>query len=219
VISPARQAELAAGAALVASAGDLLLLYVANAQRAEAGLPEAGEAPLWIGGALGVVAIPFYALGYLAASRVVAGVSARASRALLAAGAAVALLGSVIHGLTAVHISAEVAAAAPVRDPLALLVGSDPLLLVLWCLAALAVAGASALFAWSVARGGTLAPRGAALANPALVTIALAALGMPSVLLRAFLTPAAPNLAHFVFFFVCSRVLRSGRIQHGARAG
>jgi hypothetical protein len=71
VISPARQAELAAGAALVASAGDLLLLYVANAQRAEAGLPEAGEAPLWIGGALGVVAIPFYALGYLAASRVV----------------------------------------------------------------------------------------------------------------------------------------------------
>ena len=45
---------------------------------------------------------------------------------------------------------------------------------------------------------------GSELANPALVTLGFALLGMPVVWLRAFLVPAAPNLAHLVFFAVCA---------------
>lgn len=218
MISPARHAQLAAFAALAASAGDLLLLYVANAQRDELGLPQAGQAWLWLGGTIGVVAIPFYALGYRSASRLVAAVSVRAAQVLFVAGAAGALLGSVIHGLTAAHISTQFDAAAPGGDPLESLVSWGPLLLTLWGLAALLVVIASALFLWFVGRGTTVAPRRAALANPALATIALAAAGLPSVLLRSFLTPAAPNIAHLIFFAVCSRVLRSGTASRAERA-
>ena len=118
MLSPSRHAHVAAFAALVASAGDLLLLYVANAQRDELGLPQAGRAWLWLGGTIGVVASPFYALGYRSASRLMAAVSLRAAQAVFVAGTAGALLGSVIHGVTAVHISAELDARAPGRDPL-----------------------------------------------------------------------------------------------------
>lgn len=209
--SPAHQARVAALAALVASAGDFLLLYVANAQRHELGLPEPGRAWLWLGGALGVVAIPFYALGYRSASHLVATASLGGARALFLTGAAGALFGAVIHGLTTAHIHAELDAAVPGRDPLASLVDSGPLLLTLWGLAAFLVVIASSVFLCFVGRGTSAAPRGAALANPAFLTIALAAVGLPSVLLRSFLTPAAPNLAHLVFFAVCSRLLRPGQ--------
>jgi hypothetical protein len=144
--------------------------------------------------------------------------SSRAARAVFVAGVAVALLGSVIHGLTAVQIGADLDAGAPGRDPLESLLSWGPLLLTLWGLATLLVVAASALFLWFVGRGLTAAPRNAALANPALVTIALAAAGLPSVLLRSFLTPAAPNIAHFIFFLVCSRVVCSLGSRGGERA-
>jgi hypothetical protein len=97
-------------------------------------------------------------------------------------------------------------------------VSSGPLLPTLWALAALLVLVASALFLWFVGRGTTVAPRRAAFANPALATIALAAAGLPSVLLRSFLVPAAPNIAHLIFFVVCSRVLRSSSARGAERA-
>jgi predicted acetyltransferase len=218
VTSPARCAYIAAFAALVASAGDLLLLYVANSQRDALGLPRAGPAWLWLGGVLGVVAIPFYAFGYWSASRLVAAASNRAARTLFICGTAGALVGSVIHGVTTVHIAAELEAAGPGRDPLASLLGWGPPILVLWGVAALLVIAASALFLWFVGRGATAVPRAVALANPAFGTIALAAAGLPSVVLRSFLTPAAPNIAHFIFFVVCWRVARPSGSRAGKRA-
>jgi hypothetical protein len=218
-MSPDRCASIAALAALIASVGDVLLLYVANARREELGLPAAGPGWLWLGGVLGVVAIPIYALGYRAAASLVAPASARAAQTLFITGAAGAVVGCVIHGLTAAHISAELASQSPARDPLVSLVGAGPLLPTLWALAALLVVVASAVFFWFVGRGTTVAPRAVALANPALTTIALAAVGLPFLFLRSFLTPAAPNLAHVIFFLVCWRVLRSrARIRiYGAR--
>lgn len=195
-------------AALVASAGDLLLLSAANAPRDELGLPGPARIGLWLGGALGVVAIPLYALGYRAASRVVATASVRAAQGVRVAGSGGALLGAAIHGLTAAHIAGR-DAGAPGRDPLVSLLDSAPLV-ALWSVASLLVLLASALFAWLTARGVTAAPRAAALANPAGITLAVAAAGLPFTLLRAFLTPAAPNLAHVVFFAVCARVLAAG---------
>jgi len=211
VTASARHAAAAALAAFVASAGDLLLLYVGNAQRPELALPPAGPAWLWLGGALGVLAIPFYALGYRAAARLVAPASVRGARALFATGAAGALVGSVIHGLTTWHIQRGLASGAAAGDPMASLAESGSVLLVAWGIAALLVLVASAVFLWFVTRDATDVPRAAGLANPALLTLVLAAAGLPSDLLRSFLTPAAPNIAHLVFFIVCARVLRATR--------
>jgi hypothetical protein len=192
-----------------------MLLYVANAQREELGLPPAGPAWLWLGGALGVLFIPLYALGYRAASRLVAPASSSAAQILFASGALAAVLGSLIHGLTAAYIRADLEAAVSGPDPLESVASWGALLPALWGLAALSVLIASALFAWFASRGAARAPRSAALANPALVTVALSAVGLPFLFLRSFLTPAAPNLAHLVFFSVCMWSLRSGRSSPG----
>ena len=60
-MSSTRMLRLAAIAAVLASLGDLLLLYFANAQRPELGLPAIGSVWLLGGGVLGALAIPFYA--------------------------------------------------------------------------------------------------------------------------------------------------------------
>lgn len=207
-MSPEGQARLAACAALIATAGDLLMLFVANAQREELGLPQPGAGWLELGGVLGVAAIPLYALGYRSASRPVAAASLAGARVVFLAGAAGAGVGALIHGLTALHIGGELAAAVPGRDPLTSVSEWGPALLALWGLAALLVLTACVPFVWFVGRGVTPAPPLAALANPALLTVALAAAGHPSLLPHAFLTPAAPNLAHLIFFVVCSRLHR-----------
>ena len=54
---------LAAVAALAASAGDLLLLWVASAGRTELGLPAPLPGALLAGHLLGVFAIPLYGVG------------------------------------------------------------------------------------------------------------------------------------------------------------
>jgi hypothetical protein len=46
--SPAYHARVAALAALVASVGDFLLLYIASSSGAELGLPHLGRAWLWV---------------------------------------------------------------------------------------------------------------------------------------------------------------------------
>jgi hypothetical protein len=215
LISLVRQAQVASVAALLASAGDFILLYVANAQREELGLPPAGPAWLWLGGALGVLFIPLYALGYRAASRLVAPASSSAAQILFVSGAIAAILGSLIHGLTTAYIGADLEAGVPGRDPLASVVSWGVLLPTLWGLAGLCVLVASGLFLWFVGGGAAHAPRSAALANPALVTVVLSAVGLPFLFLRSFLTPAAPNLAHLVFFLVCVWSLGSGRSSPG----
>jgi hypothetical protein len=199
-------ARVAAVAAVFASAGDLLLLYVANARRPELGLPPAPGGALALGGALGVVAIPLYALGYRAAAGLVPRRSAASARTVAGLGAVAAIAGAAIHGLTARAIHIEAAAAAPAADPLAGLLASTPLLL-LWALAALCVLAASCVLAIRTLGSPLLAERLAAIANPALLTVALVAIGLATPLGRAFLAPAAPNLAHAAFFALCARAL------------
>jgi hypothetical protein len=194
-------------AAVVASAGDLLMLWVANARRPELALGDPGIGWLWLGGALGVVAIPLYALGWRDASRLVAPATSRgAARAIAGLGAASAALGALIHGLTAAQIAADVRSGASPLDPLASVASWGAPLLALWAAAALAVLLASLLLAPAALR--CRAPA-LALLTPAPVTLLLAAVGTASPWLRAFLAPAAPNLAHLVFFTACARRLRA----------
>lgn len=197
--------RIAVLAALVASLGDLILLYVANAQRSELGLAPIGKTWLWLGGALGVVAIPLYALGYRCVANFISTASESGARALFVLGTTGAILGGVIHGLTAVYIDAAWGTAASAVEPLAAVMNSGSLMLALWAIASVAVLVASLLFARYVGTGRTAAPRFGAFANPALVTVVLSVIGAPFVFGRAFLVPAAPNLAHFVFFAFCLR--------------
>ena len=91
------------------------------------------------------------------------------------------------------------------------------LLAVLWGVAGIGALVASVLFAWFVGRGETMLHPAIALANPALVTLGFALLGMPVVWLRAFLVPAAPNLAHLVFFAVCAWAIGSATTSRRER--
>lgn len=205
-------ARLAALAAVAATAGDLLLLWAANAGRPELGMLAPPRAGVWLGGALGVLGIPLYALGYAAAAdRLTRPAAARVVRAT---GAGAALLGAVIHGLTAHLVAADLDASAPPPDPIAAVMASGSTLPLLWAFSALLVAWASLVLARDVARGASSLPRWIAWANPALLTIILALGGLPTPALRAFLTPAAPNLAHLGFFAVLAA---QRRLSVGAR--
>jgi hypothetical protein len=210
-MSLVRYAQLGGGAAVVASAGDFLLLYVANAQRPELGLSPVGPAWLWVGAGLGVLAIPLYAAGYRAAAGLVAPASTPGAAIVSGAGAITALSGALVHGLTASHIEGLSESSASGSDPLAAVAGSGALLLTCWSVAAFFALLASAVFCWFVLRGSASAPRSLALTNPALVTLLLAGVGLPFLWLRSFLTPAAPNLAHIVFFAACGHTLATSR--------
>jgi hypothetical protein len=202
---PRRLARLAAAAAALASAGDLLLLAVANAQRPELGLPSLPVALLWPGAILGVACIPFYALGWRAASRLLGRDAAPAPRIVALAGAASALVGSAIHGLTALEIQRSLASPAANRPPLEAMTDPGSPLLGLWLAAAGLVLVASLAFARAARRAPEARTRRLAALNPALVTVALALAALPFEPLRSFLAPAAPNLAHLLFFWACSR--------------
>ncbi len=204
-------ALIAALGAFTATLGDLLMLYVSNSRRPELLLPAAPAACLWVGAALGVVGIPFYALGYHAASRILGSVSRGAARAVFLLGSLGALVGVVIHAGTAFKIHSDLEAGTAVQDPISSVVSWGPMILVPWALAAAFVLFASILFGWFVLRGGGSAPRLVGLANPALVTAALVGVGMSTPLLRSFLAPAAPNVAHVVFFGACYSAHRADR--------
>jgi hypothetical protein len=212
------QLRLALVAAVAASAGDLLMLYVANAQRPELGLPPPAEWVLRVGALLGVAGIPLYALGYRAVARRLAESAPRAARLVWIAGAGAAVAGAVIHGLTALLIHSEVQAGAPTRSPLEAVASWGAVPLVAWCVAgALALVASVAMLRVGVSRDSGL-PRWWAWLNPAVATLAVAVPGLASDLGRSFLVPAAPNLGHAVFFGCSIVACRAGvRLQVTSR--
>jgi len=198
-MSSRRELAVAAGAAIVATAGDLLMLFVANAARPELALPRPPAPALPLGGVLGVAAIPFYALGYRAVARAIAPASRARARLVLAGGIGAAAIGAGIHGLTALAIRAGQAAGTASGSPVEA-VAANGLLVAAWGIAALLVVVASAAIL-----GARALPRSVAWLNPAVATVLLALAGLPGELGRSFLVPAAPNLAHVVFF--CAALL------------
>jgi len=207
---PGRACTLAAVAAVIATVGDLAMLYVANAGRPELGLHAAPAALLGVGALLGMVGIPIYAYGYRAVGTRIACHFPRAGRVIAAAGTVGSVLGALIHGCTALFIRQVVAAGGPTRDPISSL-GVSPLLLVLWALATVFIVVASGGCLVAVRRGVPPLPRGLAWWNPAVFTALLALAGTATPPLRSFLVPAAPNLAHVLFFAGYAYVARRGK--------
>src|SRR5262245_58878690 len=108
---------LACAAAIAASLGDLLLLWVANSLRPELGLPPPSALALPIGALLGVAAIPLYGLGYAAVARALRPSSPTLARIVLVCGVGGGAVGAVIHGLTALAIRAGVDSGASAAPP------------------------------------------------------------------------------------------------------
>ena len=193
---------VAAAAAVVASIGDLLMLWVANALRPGFGIPRPPSGALGIGVALGVAAIPLYALGYAAAAARARPALGRGTEGVMLAGGLGAVLGAYIHAATAWLIEDQMGGA-PVGSPLEGVMRAGGALTVPWAAAALLVLLASAALAYAAWRAAV--PRVWLIANPAVATMLLGAAGAATELGRAFVVPAAPNLAHVVFFATALR--------------
>jgi len=201
-MDPRRELAIASGAAVAASIGDLLMLLVGNSLRPELQLPRPPGLALPVGGLLGVAAIPLYALGYRAVARAVGRSSRARARVVLVAGGGAAILGALIHGMTALSLGRAVAKGAAGRAPLESIAAEGGSLLAVWGAASVLVLLASlALLAAGTSRARAL-PRRLGWLNPAALTLLFAAAGLPFELGRAFLLPAAPNLAHGAFFLL-----------------
>jgi hypothetical protein len=199
---------VAAAAAVVASIGDLLMLWVANALRPGFGIPSPPAGALGLGVALGVAAIPLYAFGYAAAAARARPALGRGTEGVMLAGGLGAVLGAYIHAATAWLIESQMRdmGTVPVGSPLDGVMQAGPSLTVPWAVATVLVALSSAALAYAAWRA--VVPRVWLVANPAVATVLLGAAGAATELGRAFVVPAAPNLAHIVFF---AAALRSGR--------
>jgi len=199
-------------AAGVATLGDLMLLRVANAMRPELALTPPPPIVLPLGGLLGVLAIPLYGLGYAGVAEAIRNVSRAWARVVLVCGAGTAAVGAFIHGVTALEIRGAVASGIAAGPPLESVATSGGLLVAAWIAAAVLVLGASSAVVVAGVLHQRALPRWLPWLNPAAVSVALVAVGLPWEAGRSYLVPAAPNFAHVVFFgaacFALGRVSR-----------
>lgn len=180
-------------AAIVATIGDLLLLHVAGAG-GSAWRGDEATGTLLAGHYLGVLAIPWYALGYREAARPL---PAPFGRAVFLLGAYGAALGAVVHGLTAVLIRVT---PVPAGDPNAVFVPQAAFILPLWGLLGLLAVGAAVAWGAGVVRATQVYPRWLALASPFGLALLVSLLALPFAWLRSFVVPASANVAHVLFF-------------------
>jgi hypothetical protein len=199
-VSNARAFALAAAAATAATCGDLMQLWVGNSMRVDMHLVQPPEIVLTIGSLLGCLAIPLYAMGYLAVARTVRPYRPRPATIIAVGGTAFAVTGAITHGLTWVAIRASIAAGTASADPLEAVAASTGPLLDAWVAAAVLMLIVSIAIAWSGFFLPRALPKWLALLNPVNATLIVSAFGAVTELGRAFVVPAAPNIAHIVFF-------------------
>ena len=198
---------IAAVAAAIATVGDLLMLWVANALRPDLGLSPPSPGVLRLGAALGVMAIPLYAIGWAAAAARAHPALGRGAPWVMVAGGLGAVVGSYVHAATAWLIEGQMRSGTPAAPPLESVMNAGARLTVPWAVATVALLLASGAMVYAARRSAV--PRSWIAANPAVATVLLAMAGAATELGRAFLVPAAPNVAHVLFFTTALRSSRS----------
>lgn len=213
-----RMFSIAATAALLASAADLMMLGTLGPSSLRSGVSP--ELLLAVSGVLGTVAIPFYALGYAAIARSIDAPYLGLRRVVTASGIAVGVAGGTIHGATAILMYRARVAGAAWEDPVGDALGSGILLPALWVLAVAASLWAAAAIVYAALAGSCGLARVAVTLNPPLVTllavVAAAAIGSHAMRLAI----ASPNLAHALFFSVAAanvgaRQVRGRNVESG----
>lgn len=199
-----------AAAALSASIGDFAELYVGNALRPELGLPHPPDIVLWIGCLLGLIGLPLFGFGYRAVARSFADRAPTLARITTIAGIVTGFVGAIVHVYTALLIDRQVHAGAASTDPAHAIMAGGPTLLWLWAITALSLIVASAAFATGHGRRFGFA-HPLTLLNPFSLTLLLAVIGGVGTWGAAFLQPAAPNLAHMLFFVLFLRAHHEAR--------
>lgn len=197
--------------AIVASVGDLALLWVAWAADGRLGVPAPPAGTLIVGHYAGIIGIPLYALGYTALADGVRATAARAAVWIGRLGWIGAVVGAVVHGLTGALTAVALRTGAPTAPDAMAAIPEAAMLFPLWGVVGAVSTIGSVLFATVVARGGTRFPRWMAACNPLVVTLAIAAASVPVPTAAAFVVPAAPNLAHVVVFTL-ALLIRDGRV-------
>jgi hypothetical protein len=199
-----RAGIVAVAAALLATLGDLVLLWVSYAGSGAHGVRPPPAGVLLPATWLGAVAILVYAVGYWQAACGLVDAGERLARAVFLGGAAMAGVGGVIHGMTGLTVHYEMLRGGD-ASPARMVAAQLPL----WLVGLLCGGIAGTSFAAAVIRGPTAYPRWMAAANPLVLPLLIAgvaALGGPRV--RAFVVPAAPNIAHVLFFLLTTITLR-----------
>lgn len=191
---------IASASAMIATVSDFLMLFVTNALRSDLHFPQPPQYTLLVGGLLGVITIPFYALGYSATADAIKPSSATGSKIIFACGIGIAALGAIIHGLTALSIHAAMISGLPSYSPAEALAHSGWGLLTAWIAAAFLTLAAS----FAMASVDVFHPCGLpfrlALVNPTTIIIFVSIVSFSWEIGRSFLLPAAPNIAHAIFF-------------------
>jgi hypothetical protein len=160
---------------------------------------------------IGVLAIPIYALGYGA---IATACTRPLARALIAGGGTVAgVVGGAIHGMTGLGVHLDRVAGVTPLTPADFVARHGAFLGPLWGLAALGVLLASLAIVWSRVSGAGGLPAAVAVCTPAAVTAALLGVTVahPAPWTTDLLAPAAPNLAHVVFFGTAALARRTSR--------
>jgi hypothetical protein len=193
---------MAGAAALIASVCDLMMLSAALVPPTD--LWASTERLLGVSAVLGTIAIPVYAVGSTAIARSLDFGHSGLRRTIIVSGTIIGTVGAVIHSMTAVFIYQAQSAGDvwAVDDALRL----GPLLPFLWAVAAAASVLAASVILFSAFSGRSSLSRIVAAQNPvaATVFIVVAVLAFGSDRLSQFLVPAAPNLAHLLFFVVAA---------------
>jgi len=200
VMSLSNRFTYVVAAAVAAALGDLLMLYVVADAQLAGGLVRPPGVTLVVGAMLGVVGIPFYWFGYWLLARAMTPSHPVAARVVMCCGALIGSIGGLIHAVTAFGIRFQMIAGDPPLPPAEWVAHGGTLLSVAWIVVVAAAVTAGAVFAWVALAADTAFPRLLGLFNPVVLTVAIGLAGLGSAVGHAFIIPAAPNIAHVVFF-------------------
>jgi hypothetical protein len=167
---------------------------------------------LTVGYFLGVFAIPLYGIGFWAVAKILAAETPFAGMVVFVSGVIMAVLGGIIHGVTGISIEAQVRAGGIMKEPIEAIFDYGVFLLPLWGAASILSFIGSVGFARGVASGNSILPRYISIFNPVVLTACVVLAGAATPMLQAFLIPAAPNVAHVIFFgLVTVSVIKGNR--------
>lgn len=187
-------------AAVLATLSDLTLLRASHTSSAAvAGL-------IMPATYLGALAILFYAMGYWQVACGLLPAAERPARRVFLLGAATAGVGAVIHGMTGAMLRERILHGGDLSP--AMMIAA---LLPLWVLGVACGGVANIIYALAILRGPTAYPRWMAAANMLVLPVAVSVLALPGgPEVRALVVPAAPNIAHVIFFSLTTAVLGRG---------
>jgi hypothetical protein len=193
-----------AAAAIAATAGDLLMLYVVETAQSDSIIVRPPGAALIVGGLLGAVGIPVYWFGYWLIAQSMVMNNLGGARVIVVCGVLIGSIGAMIHAVTAFAIRFDMVAGRAPMPPAEGVASWGAPLLVCWGIVTAAGIVAAIVMTRTALSSSSPIPRRVGFFNPVVLTIVLIGIGLGSATGRAYVVPAAPNIAHTLFFLLAA---------------